>query len=314
MNRELMYSIKRANGYILVPEASTHTQMDILGNFFTKVDNSLENNQRNVSLAWGGCLFIAIAYLDYQISPSISLSIFYLFPVSLFTWFVSKEAGFTICGLSAIAAFITKFSGEYTGSSFLASFWNASVMLIVFLTVSSLLFKLRYVLKQEQEFARIDSTTGVANKQLLYELARLEVKKSHRYRHPLTVIYLDIDDFKAINKTFGHKVGDRILHTAAQSLADNLRETDIIGRIGKDEFVILLPGSGYQPARTVINRVQNQLLSTMEENQWPVTFSIGAVTFINPPASVDAMIQQADHLMYLVKNNGKNHLKHKASL
>jgi diguanylate cyclase (GGDEF)-like protein len=309
-----MYSIKRANRYILVPEASTHTQMDILSNFFTKIGNSLENDHRNASLAWGCCLFLAIAYLDYKISPSISLAVFYLFPISFFTWFVSKEAGFITCGLSAIAAFITKFSGEYTGSSFLASFWNASVMLIVFLTVSSLLFKLRYVLKQEQEFARIDSTTGVANKQLLFELARLEVKKSNRYRHPLTAIYLDIDDFKAINKAFGQKVGDRILHTAAQTLTDNLRETDIIGRIGKDEFVILLPGSGYEPARTVINRVQNQLLLAMEKHQWQVTFSIGAVTFINPPASVEAMIQQADHLMYLVKNNGKNHLKHKASL
>ncbi len=309
-----MYSIKRANRYILVPEASTHTQMDILSNFFTKIGNSLENDHRNASLAWGCCLFLAIACLDYKISPSISLSVFYLFPVSFVTWFVSKEAGFITCGLSAIAAFITKFSGEYTGSSFLASFWNASVMLIVFLTVSSLLFKLRYVLKQEQEFARIDSTTGVANKQLLFELARLEVKKSNRYRHPLTAIYLDIDDFKAINKAFGQKVGDRILHTAAQTLTDNLRETDIIGRIGKDEFVILLPGSGYEPARTVINRVQNQLLLAMEKHQWQVTFSIGAVTFINPPASVEAMIQQADHLMYLVKNNGKNHLKHKASL
>jgi diguanylate cyclase (GGDEF)-like protein len=309
-----MYSIKRTDRYILVPEASTHTQMDILSNFFTKIGNSLENDHRKASLAWGCCLFLAIAYLDYQISPNISLSIFYLFPIAFFSWCVSKEAGFITCGLSAIAAFITKFSGEYTESSFLALFWNTTVMLIVFLTVSSLLFKLHYVLKQEQEYARIDSTTGVANKQLLFELARLEVKKSNRYRHPLTAIYLDIDDFQAINKVFGHKVGDRILHTAAQTLAHNLRETDIIGRIGKDEFVILLPGSGYEPAHTVINRVHNQLRSAMNENQWPVTFSIGAVTFINPPASVEAMIQQADHLMYLVKNNGKNHLKHKPSL
>jgi diguanylate cyclase (GGDEF)-like protein len=295
-------------------DTSVSTQMDVLSNYIKTINNYFENNPKNVSLIWGCCFFILISCLDYQASPNISLSIFYLLPISLITWFVSRKAGFIICALSGLAGFATKFPNDYTENSILVPFWNATVMLIIFLTIASLLLKLREVLKQGQELARIDGTTGIANKRLFFELTGTELKKSQRYRHPLTVIYFDIDDFQNINKDFGHQVGDRLLHTVAQTLAHSIRDTDVIGRIGGDEFAILLPGSGYQPARIVIYRVQSELLAAMEENQWTVTFSIGAVTFINPPDSVDAMIQQADHLMYLAKNNGKNQLKHKTSI
>jgi diguanylate cyclase (GGDEF)-like protein len=300
--------------FYISSDTSTKTQMDILSSFLKTINSYFENNPKNLSLTWGCCFFILISCLDYQVSPNISLSIFYLLPISLITWFVSRKAGFIICALSGLAGFATKFRNDYTESSVLVPSWNATVMFMVFLTVASLLLKLRDVLKQGQELARIDGITGIANKRLFFELAGTEVKKSQRYRHPLTVIYFDIDDFQTINKSFGQQVSDRVLHTVAQTLANSIRDTDVIGRIGEDEFAILLPGSGYQPARVVIYRVQSELLAAMEENQWSVTFSIGAITFINPPDSVDAMIQQADHLMYLAKNNGKNQLKHKTSI
>lgn len=286
--------------------------MDVL-RFFEKANDYFKNNHKNVSFLWAYCFFILICCLDHQINSKISCSIFYLFPVSLITWFVSREAGFVASGLSTVAGFITKFRSETTQSHSLVPFWNAAVMLIVFLTVSSLLFKLRDSLKQEQELARNDRTTGVANKRLFLELAGREVKKVQRYRHPLTVINLDIDDFNKFNQQFAIKVGDQLLYTAAQSLKNSIRETDIIGRIGGDEFVILLPGIGYELAHYIIGRVQSQLLEAMENNQWSVTFSIAAVTFINPPDSTDEMLQQEDYLMYVVKNNGKNQLKHQTA-
>ena len=284
--------------------------MDILRKFCQKINFYFENNSKNVSFLWGYCLLILIGCLDYQIHPKISLSVFYLFPVSLITWFVSKEAGLIASGLSGLAGFITKFH-EPRESSIIVSFWNAIVMLMVFVTVSYLIFYLRDALKQGQYFVGTDYGTGVANKRLFFDLAEMEIKKVHRYRHPLTIIDLDIDDFKTFNKKLGRLVGDELLYTAAQTLKNNIRETDIIGRIGEDEFVILLPGIGYEPAHIVIDRVQCQLRDVMAYNQWCVTFSIAAVTFINPPGSLDEMIQQADHLMYVIKNNGKNQMKHK---
>jgi diguanylate cyclase (GGDEF)-like protein len=287
--------------------------VNLFGQFPQRINNYFKYNHKRVALIWGSSLLLVIFYIDYQVAPWISLSIFHLLPVALITWFVSKEAGFVTCGLSAIAELITHLNNKQPEISFLVPYWNAVVKLMLFLFVSYLLSELHRTLELEKELARTDYTTGIANKRLFFELALLEIKKAHRYRHPLTVVYIDVDDFKDINDTWGHSVGDKFLKISAEAIKNNIRETDIIARIGGDEFVILLPGSGYDTAQIVINRVKKQLLLAIK-HQWNATFSIGAVTFINPPNSVDEMLQKADHLMYLVKNNGKNQLKHKTSV
>lgn len=290
--------------------AIINTQMNVLRNFCKQINKYFEHNHKNVALIWGCCLLILIAYLDYQVSPKIYLSVLHLLPIALITWFVSKESGFITCGLSAVAGLINRLRGDDTEISILLELWNTTVWLIVFMTVSSLLFQLREALKQEEELGRTDSITGVANKRLFLELAGMEVKKTYRYRHPITIIDIDIDDFKTINKKFGYHVGNQILYAAAQTIRNHIRETDIIGRIGEDEFAIVLPGSGYESADIVLSRLKNQLLEAMKKNHWSATFSMAAVTFVAPPSSVEEMIQQADYLMYLVKNDGQDQLQH----
>ena len=216
--------------------------------------------------------------------------------------------------LSACTESLVNFPKVSLGSMPLTLYWNSTVQIFWYLLISYLFYQLRSSLNREQELARIDDKTGVANKRLFLELSRLEIKKANRYRHPLTVVYMDIDDFEKINRELSYSIGDKILQVAAETMRTHLRETDIIARIGGDEFIILLPGNGYESAQAVIYRVQKELLIIMQNNDWPVTFSIGAVTFINPPKSVEEMIHCADRLMYLVKNNGKNQLKHKASV
>jgi diguanylate cyclase (GGDEF)-like protein len=287
--------------------------MNIFLEFCEDLNKYLESTHR-VSAILGVLLLILIGCIDYQVDPEIFLSILYLLPIAFITWFVRKEAGFLACILSAIAWFITNENSQQTESRFLVPYWNASVSLMFFFTVAYLLSKWRNALEQEKEFARIDSTTAVANKRLFFELARLELKKAQRYRHPLTVVYIDIDDFKKINDIWGKKVGDHLLQIAAETIKQNIRETDIIGRLGGDEFAIILPGSGYEPANIVSCRVQRELLDAMQKNEWCATFSMGAVTFVNPPNSVDEMIHKVDRLVYLIKYNGKNQLNHKASI
>jgi diguanylate cyclase (GGDEF)-like protein len=288
--------------------------MNILLESGKKINNHLENKHKSVSTVLGFFFFVIITYIDYQVTLDISLSFFYLLPVSLMTWFISKEAGFLTAFLSAIAWLIVNYPSHQTESGILVHAWNAAIVFLFLFTVSYLIYKLRKAKEKEQESARIDPITGLANKRLFFELARLEVKKVDRYRHPLTVIYIDIDDFKKINDIFGYRVGDKLLQIVAETIKISIRETDIIARIGGDEFIILLPGNGYEPANIVIRRVHKQLLRAMQDNEWLVTFSIGAATYIHPPKSVDDMIQRADHLMYLAKNNGKNQLKHITSI
>jgi diguanylate cyclase (GGDEF)-like protein len=137
-----------------------------------------------------------------------------------------------------------------------------------------------------------------------------EINRSRRYKHSLTLAYIDLDNFKQVNDRFGHSTGDLLLKLIVEIASQNIRNTDLFGRMGGDEFVLLLPETNYQAARIVLTRVQQDLLKTMTERSWPVGFSIGAITFINQPNSSEAMLERVDKLMYQVKNSGKNRIEH----
>lgn len=272
----------------------------------------LENAPKSLVLTLGLLVVGLIAAIDYFIPPDISTSIFYIIPVCFTTWFASERAGIFLSIVSAIAWFVTNSNVPETDGQILPAihYWNASVRLGFFLTISYLLSELKSALKREQKLIRTDGITGVANRRLFSELAIIEIKRSRRYGHPLTIAYIDIDDFKNINNYGGYKIGDLVLQTIAQTIKKAVRETDIIARMGGDEFALLLPGIGYETAQTVVVRVQNQLIEIMDENKWPATFSIGAITFINPPETVEDAIEKVDYLMYCIKNDGKNKLEH----
>jgi diguanylate cyclase (GGDEF)-like protein len=131
-----------------------------------------------------------------------------------------------------------------------------------------------------------------------------------RYKTPLTVAFVDVDNFKVINDRFGHVTGDKILGIIASTIQRHLRKTDIVARVGGDEFATLLPDVGEEAAKIVVPKMQRKLLDEMWLNNWPVTFSIGVVTCVTPPNSVDEILNMADKLMYSVKNSGKNDIQY----
>ena len=152
--------------------------------------------------------------------------------------------------------------------------------------------------------------TGAANRRAFFESAQIEIDRTHRYKHPFTLAYIDIDDFKQINDTLGHEAGDRVLRLYGSTLVKNIRSTDVLARIGGDEFVLLLSETGYDQAHTVIEKVNDLLLERMAKAKLPATHSIGVVTFLRPPSSVDDLLKKADGVMYTVKREGKKTIKH----
>jgi len=122
--------------------------------------------------------------------------------------------------------------------------------------------------------------------------------------------YMDIDNFKGVNDRFGHQTGNNLLRLVAHRIKANVREVDTVARLGGDEFAILLTETGSESAQAVFRKLQKDLLEAMQENKWPVTFSMGAVTFMRPPIDVEEMIKKADELMYMAKKSGKNTIKH----
>jgi diguanylate cyclase (GGDEF)-like protein len=124
------------------------------------------------------------------------------------------------------------------------------------------------------------------------------------------VAYLDLDNFKEVNDRFGHSRGDSLLRLVAATIRTNLRKTDMVARLGGDEFALLLPETGYEPAAAVLRKIHQLLLGKMQRCGYPVTCSIGAVTFLRPAESVEELIKRADACMYAAKRGGKDRMKH----
>jgi diguanylate cyclase (GGDEF)-like protein len=124
------------------------------------------------------------------------------------------------------------------------------------------------------------------------------------------VVCIDLDNFKIVNDCFGHSTGDILLRLVAHTIQQNIRVTDTVARLGGDEFAILLPETGRNVAEAILQKVQKINLEIMRRHGWPVTLSIGVVTFTSPPSTVDETLRISDQLMYSAKNNGKNSIQY----
>jgi diguanylate cyclase (GGDEF)-like protein/PAS domain S-box-containing protein len=166
--------------------------------------------------------------------------------------------------------------------------------------------QLKYALQREQELSRTDALTKVPNRRAFYETLEAERLRSLRYRHSLTVAYIDLDNFKEVNDSLGHAEGDEVLISVAATLRANLRASDFVARIGGDEFAVMLPETNAQVSEAVLQKLRICLLEAMASRNSEVTFSIGAVNFMDPRDPLDTLLQIADGVMYIVKTRGKD--------
>jgi diguanylate cyclase (GGDEF)-like protein len=158
--------------------------------------------------------------------------------------------------------------------------------------------------------ARTDDLTGVRNARSFNELADAELRRARRFGHSLTIAYVDLDDFKTVNDSLGHRAGDAVLRAAAQAMSRSLRAVDVVARLGGDEFGVLLPETNAGVAEPVIQKVHQAITESTAATGCPVTASIGAITYRQLPRSVDDLIRSADARMYDMKRKGKNRVHH----
>jgi diguanylate cyclase (GGDEF)-like protein len=211
-----------------------------------------------------------------------------------------------ISTISAITWFLAEFAGGLVYSHPAIYIWNTLIRLGFFIVSSILLSELKSALNVNQELARVDFVTKAVSARYFYERVQIEINRFRRTGHPLTLVYLDLDNFKSINDCLGHNVGDRVLFLVSNSIQQHIRVVDILGRLGGDEFIVLLPETGEQESQQAVERIRSNLQKVMADNAWQVTFSIGVVTFLQMPERVDEMIKYVDDRMYSVKTNGKN--------
>lgn len=164
-----------------------------------------------------------------------------------------------------------------------------------------------------QELATTDPLTGLYNRRYVLELAAKALVISQRYHHALTVIMLDIDRFKSINDTYGHASGDQVIIEFAQRIRAKLRTSDILGRYGGDEFLIVLPQTDLAGAGPVVKRVQTAITAyrvKLKDAEIQIGTSIGVCSNeIDYTLSLEALIEKADTAMYAAKTGGRNQIQ-----
>lgn len=266
----------------------------------------LENQSRLKLVILSVVLVLLLGAIDYLTGFELTFSLFYLLPVSIVSWGVGRRAGLLISALAVLTWSISNLlAGEIFSSTFVVV-WNTVTRLLVFIVISLLLNALRRALDEERRHARTDPLTGALNRRAFYELVNTRILFARPTPPACTLVYLDLDNFKIVNDTLGHAAGDVVLVTVVDTIARQIGPEDAVARLGGDEFIILMMETDPQALTTAITRLQDELLAAMRAQDWPVTFSIGVLTFLRPAVSVGQMITLTDQLMYQVKAGSKN--------
>lgn len=251
-----------------------------------------------------------LAALDYLTGSEVSFSIFYMGPVLFATWFAGRVPGLVISIVAALTWMAIDLAAGGTYSNAAIPVWNMIVRLGFFVIASYLLDGVQVAHALERELSRTDSLTGIANGRQFFERANVELARARRSGRPITLAYVDLDNFKQVNDSLGHSAGDELLQAIARELTTRFRTTDVVARLGGDEYGVLLPETDYEQAAVVLAKVRDGVFSAIASGGWPVTQTVGAVTFLEPPESVDEMLQAADTVMYEGKRAGRDRVVH----
>ncbi len=163
-----------------------------------------------------------------------------------------------------------------------------------------------------QNLAIHDDLTQVLNRRGLFEFGRREVERARRFNRDLSTLFVDADYFKDINDRFGHATGDSVLQALAGFIRKGVREVDLVGRYGGDEFVVLLTESDLNRALEVAERLRSNIAHTavtLGQNHIHLTISLGVAALTPQTPDLKAMIEKADQALYLAKQNGRNRVE-----
>ncbi len=183
---------------------------------------------RSLIAALGIALFAVVSAAKFASGPDFVFSAIYLIPIVFTTWCLSVWAGVVVAAASTFVLLLINLSEPHKYPHLVIPYWNAAMDLGVFLIVIFILSEAKHLFRRERELSREDFLTGLLNSRAFAEKLTSEITRVRRYRHQITIAYIDLDNFKQVNDRYGHHAGDLLLCAVANVLRGSVREVDAV--------------------------------------------------------------------------------------
>jgi diguanylate cyclase (GGDEF)-like protein len=243
---------------------------------------------------------VGIGLLDIMTGPYLSMRLFYLVPVVIVAWSVGRFGGWMFAAVSAVIDTAVRLVQE--PHHVLITLGQGLLGAMVLVAVATFVTETAVLLRLERDNARRDFLTGLLNRRAFNESADVELTRVRRDRAPLSLILMDIDEFKQINDRMGHEAGDGELCALAAAVTSAVRSGDVVARLGGDEFVVLCPFATEHDALDIVDRIR----AGFSELGAGSSVSFGVASSTSDSGEIDALLRAADGLMYEAKHLGKS--------
>lgn len=260
-------------------------------------------------------LFLSIGvvcYFDVITGPDIGLSLFYLIPIAIAAWFIDRPTALT-CAAAASAAWIYA-ELAWRPENLFATLWNGFTRVAIYTSLAWLVsrvkrdqIELQKVVDSERRLARTDITTSLANPRAFVEILDGTANTILASGQPLSLVFIDLDNFKSVNDAYGHAAGDGVLASVGAVIRGAIRSSDVAARLGGDEFALLLPAATVHQAEAIANRVIDGIGELARSyDRARLGASAGVVFCAERSCDVTELMKTADTAMYEAKEQGKN--------
>ncbi len=273
-------------------------------------------DRRSTVEAWGLVLgsMAVVATLDFSTQPfELCIATLYIVPICLATWMFRARTAMWVTALVTFTAFL-KYPLLHAGADVFTTIYNGVTRALAFSLLTAIILAFRRSYDCAGRAARRDRMTGALTRLAFDQRARAMIAAAAQQGRPLLLAYLDLDGFKVVNDRHGHEAGDLVLKHFGMEGRGALRREDCFGRMGGDEFALLMPLATIQDGQKMAEGLHRRFTAALANAAHEVTCSMGALAI--PPdrgANLDELLREADRLMYAAKHAGKDGLRFAAA-
>lgn len=242
---------------------------------------------------------------EHTTSLSGTLWSLHLFSAALATWHVGRKAGIALAVVGVALGSVRVPDGALA-EPVLAVALPEVLLRLGLLLISVLLLSALKGRLSEPDQLRVDPSSGLVNSQGFFAMVNLEVERSQRYGRPFTIAYLSVENLSIARHRGGHEGAEEVLRRVGHFIRGSLRNVDVVTHLREQEFAILLPESGAEAGRVVLNRLRRNLSVSADDDPSSLWFAIGAITWLESQVPVEQLHQRAYQLMYEARGDGSN--------